>query len=178
MRICNHVGVCLAAIWLLAITSRAWGDDPAAGPQSPSGAQTAQATDEQSLSEDAINLLRRPCAEVLREFGAPDAVYALRGTDKQREDDDTVTVTYKGIAFGISHKEVHHCFFLEEWPVPVYGIKMGDDREQVVTVLGKPVSAEISRDCFVPQGKDLRLYVWYSASGGTKTVSRIDVYVD
>ena len=80
---------------------------------------------------------RRRLAKLFATFGIPDDVRAYREDDQAK--DDTVVLDYGAYGFKVRKKTVRNCLFWPNWKGTIKGIKIGDSRDDVAKVLGKPV---------------------------------------
>jgi hypothetical protein len=117
-----RLAVTLAAIAALAATTvRA--DDAGAPAQ---GAPTDEAI---------INMCGGRLVKMFAQFGTPANVWAMRGSTPAEDD---VFCHFGSFGFRVRNKTINTCFFFSRWKGPIRGIKMGDSRDDVVKVLGKP----------------------------------------
>jgi len=129
--------------------------------------QTAPGSNSQDLMQDPSWLVGATLQSIITQFGSPLAVYAVRGQEPWQDD---VVFSYDGIDLYWYQNRV--------WQVAVtqgYGIKKGDPKETVLSVLGEPL---IQQDAFLvfrlpSRGWPLRLRVQLSE---TNTVGGLFVY--
>jgi hypothetical protein len=151
----------LAALAAMTVTA-AGADDPGAPKQ---GAPTAEAI---------INVCGGGLTQVFK-FGVPKHVLAKRG-DAVEEDD--VLFRYDDFIVRVHETTVTNCFFMSDWKGPIQGIKIGDSREDVAKVLGKPRSVVKDKDGvetaygYGLKGTDAKLDLWanFSEEGKVKRV--------
>ena len=110
------------AILALVFAATCLAEPPASGKHSGPNAET-------------IIGVRGSGLEKLQQFGTPELVLAKRG--KTPADDD-VLFRYNNFILRVHQDTIKTCFIISEWKGTVRGIKMGDSREAVVKVLGKP----------------------------------------
>jgi len=129
--------------------------------------QAAPGSANQDLLQDPSWLVGATLQSIITQFGSPLAVYAVRGQEPWQDD---VVFSYDGIDLYWYQNRV--------WQVAVtqgYGIKKGDPKETVLSVLGEPL---IRQDTFFvfrlpSRGWPLRLRVQLSE---TNAVSGLFVY--
>jgi hypothetical protein len=99
-------------------------------------AQDATAPKKDKISDIVvINLCGNHLTKMFLQCGTPLNVVPIRG---DTEDDDEVICDYGSYMFRVRNKMIRHGFFLKDWPGPILGVKMGDSREEVLKILGKP----------------------------------------
>jgi hypothetical protein len=99
---------------------------PALWPQSPAGAESSPAA---VLQSDPASLIGLKLENLLSRFGAPQAVYAVRGEEEWQDD---VVFVYGEGDFYVYKDRV--------WQIKVkaaYGVRLGDPRPAVVLSLGE-----------------------------------------
>ena len=82
-----------------------------------------------------INTCGDRLVKMFGQYGTPLDVVPIRG---DTPDDDDVLVDYGTYIFRVHDRIVRFCFFRNEWPGTILGIKIGDSREDVEKVLGAP----------------------------------------
>lgn len=104
--------------------------------------------------ESVIGACGGSVADMFARFGVPQDVVAARG---QTAEEDDVLVDYGEILFRTRDQKVRCCFFLKSWKSTIRGIRIGDSREAVTQVLGKPQHIIRSKDHVeTDYGYDLR----------------------
>lgn len=80
----------------------------------------------------------------LYKFGVPNHIVATRGD--MPEEDDVLFRYDGGFILRVHFRTITTCFFLKDWEGPIRGMKIGDSREGVVKVVGKPRSVITDKD--------------------------------
>ena len=120
------------------------------------GSVSAQDSARKDSVTDAtiINLCGGRLSKVFAQCGTPVDLRAKRGSSPAEDD---VLCDFGTYAFRVRDKQVRTCFFWIDWKGTVKGIKIGDTREDVVKVLGKPYIIEKDKDGVVTDyGYDLK----------------------
>ncbi len=116
-------------------------------------AQTNPDNTSQDLLQDPSWLVGASLQSIITQFGSPLAVYVVRGQESWQDD---VVFSYEGIDLYWYQNRV--------WQIAIpqgYGIRQGDSREKVLTILGEPL---IQQDTYLifrlpSRGWPLRLRV-------------------
>ncbi len=90
-----------------------------------------------------INLCGARLAKMFAQCGTPIDLRVKRG---EKPEEDEVLCNYGTYAFRVRDKQVRTCFLWIDWKGTIKGIKIGDTREDVVKVLGKPYIIEKNKD--------------------------------
>lgn len=122
---------------------------------------------------EAIIKSRGGGLEKLQQFGTPEIIIAKRG---KTTDDDDVVFNYGPFLVRVHHDTIKTCFFVSPWKGPINGINIGDSRETVVKVLGKPRMVFKNKDGvetdygYDLKDKEVTLYANFDDEGKVKRV--------
>ena len=103
------------------------------------GAQPARASAPRALPADPAELLGASPAELFERYGAPDAVYAVRGAEAWQDD---VAFDYTDFAAFIFGGRVWQLLIRPSYGEPVWGFVPGAELERVQAALGLPEPAD------------------------------------
>lgn len=153
-------GISKFAVLAILVATTAMAEDPAP-------VKKVDATDEMIINARGGNLAQ------LFPFGVPSIVIASRGPTK---DDDDVVFGYGTFLLRVHHKTITNCFFTNDWKGTIRGVRIGDSREAVVKILGKPrIVVKNKEGVETDYGYDLKspdaiLYTNFDADGKVKRV--------
>jgi hypothetical protein len=118
-------------------------------------ASAQDATRKDSVTDaTVINLCGGRLSKMFAQCGTPVDMKVKRGSTPAEDD---VLCDYGTYAFRVRDKLVRTCFLWIDWKGTVKGIKIGDTREDVVKVLGKPYIVEKDKDGVITDyGYDLK----------------------
>jgi hypothetical protein len=79
---------------------------------------------------EVIGLCGERMAKVFDRFGSPEDIRV------SGDNDGGIDLDYGAFGFKIKGKTTTACFYWHDWKGPVKGVKIGDDKEQVIKTLG------------------------------------------
>ena len=137
-------------------------------------AQRALPDREQTPSDASIiDMCGARLAKVFAQFGNPEEVYCIRAS---KPENDTVALEYGSFNFRVRDKVVRICTFFSGWKGTIKGIKIGDSREQTVSVLGPKQDSFKNEDGWDDYGWDLKasdavLWIVFDKDDKVRTVT-------
>jgi hypothetical protein len=123
-------------------------------------------------AQTIINACGADLNKLFAEFGAPKYMVVARG---DTNDDDDVLFEYGTFVLRIHEDKVTSCFFKSNWTGPIGEIRIGDSRENVEKVLGKPTSVLSKDGVITAYGYDLQspkttMYTNFNDAGAVRRV--------
>lgn len=149
-----------------------------------SAAVGLQAAEPVATTEQVEGFIGTRLAELVPKLGPPTDLHSWRSTRSKDEryrsgNDDCVQFGYGNYAFLANFEIVQGCAFLPGWSAAVHGVKLGDDADAVVKLLGKEYAegkkADGTHPYYAWKLKDVSRNLWIYWDQNRK-VDRIEVW--